>query len=521
MGWHRLAVACAVLAVFVPSGVWAAELDSVGLVDPEQGRWYLRDQQGDVAAFFFGNPGDIAVMGDWDCDGVDTPGLFRTSDAFAYLSNANRSQIADIRFFFGDPADLPLAGDWDGDGCDTLSIYRPREQRFFIVNELGQDEGGLGAAAFSFGFGNPGDQPVVGDWDGDGVDEVGLHRESTGFFYWRNTLTTGVADGSIFFGDPGDRFVAGDWGDVDGRDTPAVFRPADATFYLRHSLTQGPADSQVPFGVGSLLPVAGRFGDLVPTPGVMFPAPPDAGDVAVVQSVTDGDTITVRFGTGVVDTVRLIGIDAPEGGDCLSVEATARLTALVDAKAVSLVRDVSDRDRFDRLLRYVYLDGTFINETIVREGLATAVRFPPDTTQATILEAAQVAAQAAQVGLWDPSACGTGDSSGDLSIVALHPDAPGNDNFNKNGEWVDVRNRGATAVGMGGWVMRDVANHRYRYPTSFVLQPGATVRLFSGCGTNTSTSLYWCNPGTAVWNNDGDTATLLNPAGDVVDTWSY
>ncbi len=233
----------------------------VGLVDTSQGRWYLLNSKGNaVPPFFYGDPGDVPVMGDWDCDGDDTPGLFRQSDAFAYLRQSNTQGIGDIRFFFGDPSDVPLAGDFDGDGCDSLSIYRPDEQRFYIINELGENEGGLGAADFSFGFGDPGDKPVVGDWDGDGVDEVGLHRESTGFFYWRNSLTTGIADGEIFFGDPNDRFVAGDWGRIDGKDTPAVFRPLSTTFFFRHTLTQGNADSELVFGDSPWLPVAGSFG---------------------------------------------------------------------------------------------------------------------------------------------------------------------------------------------------------------------------------------------------------------------
>jgi CSLREA domain-containing protein len=236
--------------------------DTVGLVDPATGRWHLRGRSGVVSSFFYGNPRDVPFVGDWDCDGTATPGLFRTSDAFAYLRNSNTQGIADIRFFFGNPSDVPLAGDFNGDGCDTLSIYRPSEQRFYIVNELGENDGGLGAADFSFLFGNPGDKPVVGDWDGDGIDEVGLHRESTGFFYWRNTLDTGVADGEIFFGDPGDRFVAGDWGIVDGKDTPGLFRPSNVTFYFRHTLTQGVADSSFTWeGAGpAWLPVAGAFG---------------------------------------------------------------------------------------------------------------------------------------------------------------------------------------------------------------------------------------------------------------------
>jgi hypothetical protein len=216
---------------------------SVGFVDPTSGVWRIPDGDRHVRSFYYGNPGDVPFMGDWNCDGIDTPGLFRSSDAFAYLRNSNTQGNADIRFFFGNPSDIPLAGDFNGDGCDTLSIYRPSQQRFYIVNQLGENDGGLGAADYSFLFGNPGDNPVVGDWDGDGVDEIGLHRETSGLFYYRNTLSTGVADGQFFFGNPGDRFVAGDWGGVDGADTPAMFRPANSTFYFRYTLTQGNADS--------------------------------------------------------------------------------------------------------------------------------------------------------------------------------------------------------------------------------------------------------------------------------------
>jgi hypothetical protein len=242
---------------------------AVGMVDPSQGLWTMPSTDGAVlgiqgagTAFFFGNPDDFPIVGDWDCDGDETPGMYRRSDGYVYLRNSNTQGIADVRFFFGNPGDVPIAGDWNGDGCDTVSIYRPSEARFYVINELGANDGGLGAAAVSFLFGNTGDKPVVGDWDGDGIDEVGLHRETTGFFYWRNTLTTGVADGDIFFGDPGDRFVAGDWGVIDGRDTPAVFRPSNLTVYFRHTLTEGVADSSTtwPNATPDWLPIAGHFG---------------------------------------------------------------------------------------------------------------------------------------------------------------------------------------------------------------------------------------------------------------------
>jgi uncharacterized delta-60 repeat protein len=236
--------------------------DNVGLVNPSTGWWSPRDGWFAVTGFSYGNPGDVPFVGDWDGDGVETPGLYRQSDGYVYLRNSNTQGIADIKFHFGNPGDVPLAGDFDGDGFHTVSIYRPSEQRFYIINALGENDGGLGAAEYSFLFGDPGDQPVVGDWDGDGVDEIGLHRASTGLFYYRNTLTTGIADGEFYFGNPGDRFVAGDWGTLDGRDTPAVFRPSNRMFYFRHTLTQGNADSQfIWFYVpADLIPIAGAFG---------------------------------------------------------------------------------------------------------------------------------------------------------------------------------------------------------------------------------------------------------------------
>ncbi len=197
---------------------------TVGLVDPATARWHLLDETGAEHSFVYGDPGDLPFMGDWDCDGVDTPGMYRASDGFAYLRNSNSQGNADVAFFFGDPGDLPLAGDFDGDGCDTVSVYRRSEARVYVINRLGTDEGGLGKADYSYVFGDPGDKPFTGDFDGDGIDTVGLHRESTGFVYVRQSNTQGTADLEFFYGDPGDLFVSGDW-TGDGIDTPGVFRP--------------------------------------------------------------------------------------------------------------------------------------------------------------------------------------------------------------------------------------------------------------------------------------------------------
>ncbi len=233
--------------------------DLVGVVDERSARWHLARPNGTVLSFTFGNPGDNPFVGDWDCDGVDTPGLHRPSDGLVYLRNSNSTGRADIQFFFGNPGDIPLVGDFDGDGCDTVSLYRPAEGRVFVIDELGSGRDGLGAATFSYLFGDPGDTPFAGDFDGDGVDTVGLYRESAGLVFLRNRHTSGAADRTFFYGNPDDRFVAGDWGG-DGVDTVGVFRRSSTRFHLRDRNTAGPADVSFPFDGGRGVPVAGDFG---------------------------------------------------------------------------------------------------------------------------------------------------------------------------------------------------------------------------------------------------------------------
>jgi hypothetical protein len=214
---------------------------SIGFVTPRS-LWHLLDGDGEAASFYYGIPGDLPVLGDWDCDGTQTPGMFRPSSAFAYLTNSRTTTFADEEFFFGLAGDIPLAGDWNGDGCDTLGAYRPTSGQVFLRNSLD-----TGVADIEYFFGVPGDMPFVGDFDGDGIDEVGLYRPGSGLTYLRLSHTTGVADVEFFYGNPGDRMIAGDW-DGDGIETVAVFRPSDEALYLRNENSQGVADLLIEFG---------------------------------------------------------------------------------------------------------------------------------------------------------------------------------------------------------------------------------------------------------------------------------
>ncbi|MGH8951437.1 MAG: hypothetical protein ACRDX9_08420 [Acidimicrobiia bacterium] len=265
----RRLVATVAAVLIVSVGTPAAATGGYGVVDTETGEWSLADPLGgETTTFLFGNPGDLPFVGDWDCDGDETPGLYRQADGFVYLRNGNTQGIADIRFFFGNPGDIPLAGDFNNDGCDSVGIYRPAEGSVHIINRLGANEGGLGPADQSFFFGNPGDKPFIADFNGDGIDTIGLHRESTGLVYYRNANTAGVAESQFIFGDPGDKIIAGDWTEK-GYESVGLFRPPTGDMFLRDTNSQGNADFTDLFFTFAGLPVAGEFGQL---PGGPNPA---------------------------------------------------------------------------------------------------------------------------------------------------------------------------------------------------------------------------------------------------------
>ena len=123
-------------------------------------------------------------------------------------------------------------------------------------------------------------------------------------------------------------------------------------------------------------------------------------DIARVARVVDGDTIVLSGGR----RLRYIGIDTPEIGDNLEYygpEATDFNARIVAGGKVSLEKDVSDKDRFGRLLRFVYADGILVNAELVREGYASAKVYPPDTRYAACFAALEREAREAARGMWD------------------------------------------------------------------------------------------------------------------------
>jgi micrococcal nuclease len=123
----------------------------------------------------------------------------------------------------------------------------------------------------------------------------------------------------------------------------------------------------------------------------------------------DGDTIDVLVG-GATYRVRYIGVDTPETVDprrpvqCYGREASQRNRELVEGKTVELEKDVSETDKYGRLLRYVWVDGEMVNATLVREGFAVVVTYPPDVRHQELFLSLQREARDAGRGLWS-AAC--------------------------------------------------------------------------------------------------------------------
>ncbi len=122
-------------------------------------------------------------------------------------------------------------------------------------------------------------------------------------------------------------------------------------------------------------------------------------DTVLVTRVIDGDTIIIEGG----HRVRYIGIDTPEiypRMEAYGMEALLANREMVEGKMVRLERDVSETDKYGRLLRYVFIGEVFVNAELVQEGLAHANAYPLDTEYQTYLEKLEAEAKEAGRGVW-------------------------------------------------------------------------------------------------------------------------
>ena len=229
--------------------------------------------------------------------------------------------------------------------------------------------------------------------------------------------------------------------------------------------------------------------------------------------IIDGDTIEVAGD----EKVRLLGIDTPEKGQYFYKEAKERLEEIIGGREILLEPDETDRDKYDRLLRYIFINRTeLVNAMLVEEGLARVYIIPPDRKYEEGLAEAEAVARSRDLGIWKYA--GVPDVYC-IGIFYMRYNAVGDDRENLNDEYVKFRNSCTYPVDMTGWTVEDSSGHRYVFP-SFTISNKTKFILRTGSGTDDEANLYWGSR-IPIWNNAGDTITARNAEGRLVLNYSY
>lgn len=269
------------------------------------------------------------------------------------------------------------------------------------------------------------------------------------------------------------------------------------------------------------------------TPAVEEQAAVEASGLqeAQVINVVDGDTIDVLI-EGVEYRVRYILVDTPETKDPgepvqpFGPEAYEANRQLVEGRTVRLEKDVSETDRYGRLLRYVYVGELMVNEELLRLGLARVATFPPDVKYVDRFLAVQQEAQAAGAGLWgeipvvevpvEPAPAATEPPLVPEPAVPEPPAVTGGNlvitAVDKRSEVVDIQNPTGQPVDLAGWRLLSEKGSQ-DCALGGVIQPGETLRVWA-MSEDAGQGGFNCGFGTNIWNNsERDSAVLIDPSG--------
>jgi len=245
----------------------------------------------------------------------------------------------------------------------------------------------------------------------------------------------------------------------------------------------------------------------------------------LVTRVIDGDTIEVDI-DGTIYKVRYIGLDAPELDDerpefcALAQEATRLNRELVEGKTVRLEKDISETDKYERLLRYVYVDDIFVNAELVERGLAWAEAYEPDTKYQDILEEAEAEAGKDKIGLWATSTIPSPIIVENIQITYIFYD--GLVPYVESDEYVEITNLGDQPQELIGCVLVDISDGypSFTFP-SYILAPGKSIRVYTN-EYHSEWGGFSFEYNQPIWNNsEPDVAVLYNNQGEEISRESY
>jgi endonuclease YncB( thermonuclease family) len=260
-----------------------------------------------------------------------------------------------------------------------------------------------------------------------------------------------------------------------------------------------------------------------PTP---TPTPSPVSEIqATVTEVIDGDTIKVSIAGAIYD-VRYIGVDTPELNDkrpqfsALAQEAARLNRQLVEGKVVQLEKDISETDHYGRLLRYVYVDDTFVNAELVRQGLASAKAYEPDTKYRSYFEELEAKARQDKIGIWQEVQPSVPISVQNVQITYIFYD--GIVPRVESDEYVEITNLGDKPQDLTGCLLMDISEG---YPSfifpSYILAPGESIRVYTN-EIHPEWGGFSFGYSKAIWNNtEPDVAVLYDNQGNLISQKSY
>jgi Tol biopolymer transport system component len=250
-----------------PSVQSVIEVERVGVYRPSTGQWILATENAQpmltVSVTFAGQSGEIPVVGNWDGDtrtdlGFFRDGVFRLVLLKVVGGHIILQELAPISF--GQAGDLPVAGDWNGDGKDDVGVYRPAALGRFLLRQPVQ-LGGLFPmtviTTITVEFGTTSDLPITGDWNGDGIETVGVYRPGDPGPFLLTNSNAGQLDAIFNFGNPNDLPLVGDWLGT-GVDGVGLLSSTTQNMFLAIDTSGKPA-LIIPFGAPGDIPFGGSW----------------------------------------------------------------------------------------------------------------------------------------------------------------------------------------------------------------------------------------------------------------------
>lgn len=275
-------------------------------------------------------------------------------------------------------------------------------------------------------------------------------------------------------------------------------------------------------------------------------SPPTNNALGKVMRVIDGDTVEI-FIAGYLYKVRYLLIETPEthdpfrGEEKFGKEAYEFNKSLVEGKIVRLEKDITEFDKYGRLLRYVYLDSIMVNLELLRNGLAEIYFIKPDVKHYSLFAEIETDAQKQKLGIWSmrevpadtlkttsPKIENEYQKKMDNLTKSVNPQIIISQIFYdgivpriESDEFVEISNIGLEDISLKGWkINAGNSKQNFEFPKKYILKAGEKCRIYT-YEIHPESGGFSFQSKSAIWKNSGDIGYLLNDKNELISKWEY